>query len=203
MTKTNIVERPENTLSPEYAKVKHNIKKWREDHKEYVTEYNREYQRKLRQDPVKYEEMRMRISLRSYLRGSWKVSYKMQSFLGMTRNQLAQKYAMTEAEFSKYISQNECDHIIPASWFNDQKNIHLKPYMYRHYNLQIVPKHSNRTKHSWVDEEDIRVKLVKARMELDHENATNDYSKDKMLKIKALAKKAINLENEIYRKYKK
>jgi hypothetical protein len=101
MTNNNIVERPESTLSPEYAKAKHTIKKWRAENKDYVVEYNREYQRKLRQDPVKYEEMRMRISLRSYLRGSWKVSYKMQSFLGMTRNQLAQKYAMTEAEFSE------------------------------------------------------------------------------------------------------
>lgn len=200
--KTNNVERPTGTYTEEYNKKRTNILKWRKNNPEYVTTYNREYQRKLRQDPVKYEELKMRVNARSYLQGDWGVSYKASSSLGMTRAQLAQKYNMTEDEFISMVNKNELDHIVSASWFNNDKNIHLKPYMYRHYNLQFLPKKINRSKHKYVDESDIRVQFVITQLELDYYNGMNYYDKDCMSKIAELSSKAVRLKTKIDKMYK-
>lgn len=202
MTKQNIVERPDGTYTTEYAKARHSILKWRHDNKEHIAEYNREYQRKLRKDPVKYHELTMRIATSAYLRGKWKNSYKVTSALGMDRAQLAAKNNMTEQEFSEMLKTHELDHIVSASWFNTPKTIHLKPYMYRHYNLQFLPKESNRSKHNYVDEKDPRVQLVITQLELEYYNSINYYDKDSISKINELSNKAIKLKTLIRKKYK-
>ncbi len=191
---TDTIERPEGTYSQEYLKQKTKILKWRADNKEWVTNYNREYQRKLRQDPVKYQEMRMRVELRAYLVGKWKQSYKIVSALGLTRLQFAQKYNTDEAGLKELLKTYEVDHILPATWFHDVKNAHLKPYQYRHENIQLVKKLANRSKHSWTDSDDPRVKLVKTKLELYHANASNDYSKNKIAEVERLSAEAYKLE---------
>ena len=202
MTKSNIVERPEGTYSKSYIRNKSGILKWQENNPEYITEYNREYQRKLRKDPVRYEEQKMRVNTRAYLNGRWKTSYKASSALGMTRQQLADKYDMTEDEFKIMVDTHELDHIISARWFDDEKNKHLKPYMYRHYNLQFLRKKSNRNKHKYVDDNDIRVQLVVAQLELDYCNSKNQYDTEGMAMIAYLSNKAIKLRTKIRKMYK-
>ncbi len=196
-----IIERPEGTLSESYLKYRKYIKMWRANNKEYVRNYNCQYQKKLRQDPIKFEELKMRIGLRAYLTGRWKVSYKFQSNIGMNRQELAKKYNMTEDEFILFVKSHECDHIIPASWFNNPDRTHLKPFMYRHYNLQIVPKRSNRMKHSWLDEEDCRVKLVLTLLKLDYESSKNKYDAQSSIIIKKLAREANNLKTKVKKLY--
>lgn len=202
MTNQNTIERPTGTYSENYIKQKKAIMIWREKNPEYVTKYNREYQRKLRKDPIKYEELRMRINCRSYLHGRWNVSYKASSALGMTRQQLADKYKMTEQEFKDMVKTHELDHIVSNTWFNDPDNIHLKPYMYRHYNLQFIPKSSNRSKHSYVDTDDLRVQLVVAQLELDYHSSKNQFDKQSLSKIDFYSKKAKALKTKIKNMYK-
>jgi hypothetical protein len=200
MTKNIIpdeIERPLASFSPNYLSQKKKILKWRADNKEYVTTYNREYQRKLRQDPVKYQEMRMRVELRAYLVGKWKRSYKIVSALGLDRIQFAQKYNTDEAGLKELLKTVEIDHIIPATWFHDAKNTHLKPFQYRHYNMQLVQKKSNRSKHSWIDENDPRVKYVITKMELDYANSNNSYNKASIARIEELSAEAYRLEKII------
>lgn len=198
---TNIIpdeiERPLTSFSPNYLSQKKKILKWRADNKEYVTNYNMEYQRKLRQDPVKYQEMRMRVELRAYLVGKWKRSYKIESALGLTRTQFANKYNTDDAGLKELLRTVEIDHIMPATWFHDPKNAHLKPYQYRHYNMQLVQKKSNRSKHSWIDETDPRVKYVICKMELDHANSNNSYNKASIARIETLSAEAYRLEKII------
>jgi hypothetical protein len=195
------VTRPEGTYTPEYAKCRKSILRWRQDNKEHIAEYNREYQRKLRKDPVKYQELCMRVSTSAYLRGKWKNSFKVVSALGMDRKQLASKFNMTEEEFKNTLKTHELDHIISASWFNTPKTIHLKPFMYRHYNLQLLPKGSNRTKHNYVDENDVRVQLVITQLELEHANSLNFYDKESIDKINYLSNKAVKLRTQVRKKY--
>jgi hypothetical protein len=202
MTNQNTIERPAGTYSENYIKQKKAIMNWREKNPEYVTKYNREYQRKLRKDPIKYEELRMRINCRSYLYGRWKTSYKASSALGMTREEMARKYNMTVEEFKNMVISHELDHIVSNSWFNDIDNIHLKPYMYRHYNLQFIPKSTNRKKHKYVDETDLRVQLVIAQLELDYHNSKNMYDKKSLSKIDLYSKKAKALKTKIKNMYK-
>lgn len=202
MTKSNIVERPTGTYSQNYSRYKGAILQWRQDNPEYVTEYNREYQRKLRKDPVKYEELKMRINTRSYLQNKWKTSYKASSAIGMTRSEMANKYKMTEPEFIDMVAAHEIDHIVSNTWFNIEKNKHLKPFMYRHYNLQFIPKKSNRTKHSYIDENDLRVQFVIAQLELDFYNSITVYDKKSMAMIQHLSKKASKLRTKLNKIYK-
>lgn len=202
MTNQNTIERPSGTYSPEYIKNKKGILKWRNKNPEYVTKYNREYQRKLRQNPVKYEELKMRITTRKYLQGAWNVSYKASSALGMTRQQLAAKYDMTEQQFKDMVKTRELDHILCSSWFDNEGNKHLKPFMYRHYNLQFVKMTSNRSKHNYVDTEDLRVQLVIVQLELEYYNSTNQYDKESISMIESLSNKAIKLRTKIKKMYK-
>lgn len=199
MTTTNkstVVERPEGTFSKNYLTYKTYIKRWRDQNKEYVRKYNRDYQRKLRKDPVKYQETYMRISLRKYLLGDFKHSYKFVTCLGMSREELINKLNMTADQFSEMMVTHEIDHIIPSKWFNDPKNIHLKPYAYRHYNMQFVPKKSNRSKHCWIDENDPRIQYVMTRMKLDYMNSQNNCEKTFVSEIARLSKEA----NRLYKK---
>lgn len=188
------IERPLTSFSPYYLSQKKSIIQWRKDNKEWVTNYNREYQRKLRQDPVKYQEMKMRVELRAYLVGKWKRSYKVESALGLTRAQFANKYNTDELGLKELLKTVEIDHIMPATWFHDAKHAHLKPYQYRHYNMQLVPRGSNRSKHSWVDETDPRVKYVICKMELDNANSNNTYNKASVARIEELSAEAYKLE---------
>lgn len=200
-TKIESVYRPESTLSKKYVYYKEYIKQWQANNREYVRKYNREYQRKLRNDPVKYEEMRMRLDLRKYLSGDWKQSYKMTSSLGITREQFAARYDIDPNNMKQFLKGKEIDHIISTSWFNKPENIHLKPFCYRHYNVQVVDKTNNRKKHKWVDETDIRVELVKSMLELDYLSSKNDYSIDIMKKIRKLSKHIRTLEKKIIKIY--
>jgi len=202
MTNQNTIERPTGTYSPEYTKNRKGILKWRKNNPEYVTKYNREYQRKLRKDPVKYEELKMRINTRKYLQGAWNVSYKASSALGMTRQQLADKYEMTEQEFKDMVKTHELDHILCSSWFDNEDNKHLKPFMYRHYNLQFVERKCNRTKHNYVDTDDLRVQLVIVQLELEYYNSINQYDKTSISMIESLSNKAIKLRTKIKKMYK-
>lgn len=202
MTNQNTIERPSGTYSPEYQKNKNGILKWRKNNPDYVTKYNREYQRKLRQNPVKYEELKMRITTRKYLQGAWNVSYKASSALGMTRQQLAAKYDMTEQEFKDMVKTHELDHILCSSWFDNEENNHLKPFMYRHYNLQFVERKCNRSKHNYVDTEDLRVQLVIVQLELEYYNSINQYDKESINMIESLSNKAIKLRTKIKKIYK-
>ena len=202
MTNQNTIERPAGTYSPEYIKNKKGILKWRNKNPEYVTKYNREYQRKLRQNPVKYEELKMRITTRKYLQGEWNVSYKASSALGMTRQQLAAKYDMTEQQFKDMVKTHELDHILCASWFDNEGNKHLKPFMYRNYNLQFVERKCNRSKHNYVDTDDLRVQLVIVQLELEYYNSINQYDKESISMIESLSNKAIKLRTKIKKMYK-
>ena len=202
MTNSNIIERPTGTYSQNYARYKGAILQWRQDNPEYITEYNRQYQRNLRKDPVKYEELKMRINTRSYLQNKWKTSYKASSAIGMTRSEMANKYKMTEPEFIAMVATHEIDHIVSNSWFNIEKNKHLKPFMYRHYNLQFIPKKSNRTKHNYIDENDLRVQLVITQLELDFYNSTTMYDKKSMAMIQYLSNKASKLRTKVNKIYK-
>lgn len=195
------IERPEGTLDKEYARCKKNIMRWRKNNKEYIKEYNREYQRKLRSDPVKYQEISMRIATGSYLRGTWKNSYKVTSAMGMSRQQVASKHNMTENELINMLKTHEIDHIIPASWFNHSENIHLKPFQWRHYNIQFVKKQTNRTKHNYVDENDIRIKLVITLLKLDYHQSKNQYEKADVKMINQLADEANRLQTKIKNTY--
>lgn len=194
---TSIVERPEGTLSASYIRSKNSIKRWRENNKEYLRKYNREYQRQLRKDPVKCQETYMRIHLRKYLTGGYINSYKIITSLGMTREELLQKLNITRQQFLDMLETHEVDHIIPYKWFNDPKNIHLKPYAYRHYNMQFVPKKSNRSKHCWIDEEDSRIQYVITRMKLDYMNTLDRCDKEFLTENSMLSKKAHRLYKEI------
>lgn len=199
MTTTNksiVVERPEGTFSKNYLIYKAYIKRWRDENKEYVRKYNRDYQRKLRKDPVKYQETYMRIGLRKYLLGDFKHSYKFITCLGMSREELVNKLNMTSDQFAEMMVTHEIDHIIPSKWFSDPKNIHLKPYAYRHYNMQFVPKKSNRSKHCWIDETDPRIQYVMTRMKLDYMNSQNNCEKTFVSEIARLSKEA----NRLYKK---
>ena len=202
MTNQNTIERPIGTYSQEYIKNRKGILKWRKNNPDYVTKYNREYQRKLRKDPVKYEELKMRINTRKYLQGAWKTSYKASSALGMTREEMAVKYNMTAQQFKDMLATHELDHIVSNTWFNDTNNVHLKPFMYRHYNLQFIPKSSNRTKHNYVDETDLRVQLVIAQLEVDFHSSKNQYNKESVKNIEYHAKKASKLQTKIKNMYK-
>lgn len=202
MTNQNIIERPTGTYSIEYQKNRKGILKWRKNNPEYVTKYNREYQRKLRKDPVKYEELKMRINTRKYLQGTWKTSYKVSSALGMTREEMTVKYNMTAQQFNDMLATHELDHILCNTWFNTPANAYLKPFMYRHYNLQFIPKSSNRTKHNYVDDTDLRVQLVIAKLEVDYHSSKNQYNKESMKNIEYHAKKASKLQTKIKNLYK-
>jgi hypothetical protein len=201
MTNQNIIERPTGTYSPEYIRNRNGILKWRKNNPEYVTKYNREYQRNLRKDPVKYEELKMRVVTRKYLQGAWNVSYKASSALGMTRQQLAAKYDMTEQQFKDMVVTNELDHILCSSWFDNEDNKHLKPFMYRHYNLQFVERKCNRTKHNYVDTDDLRIQLVIVQLELEYYNSINQYDKQSISMIESLSNKAIKLRTKIKKMY--
>ena len=201
-TLKSIVERPEGTYSIAYYKSKDRINAWRSNNKEYITKYNREYQRKLRKDPVKYNELKMRIMMRRYLGSELKNSFKTSSAIGMTREQLALSYDMTEKQFVEMLKTHEIDHIVSASWFNDPKNIHLKPFMYRYYNLQFIPEKTNRNKHKFVDMNDLRVQLVIAMLELDYHNSINKYNAESFYIIQKLSKKAKLLQTKIGKIYK-
>lgn len=202
MTNQNIIERPAGTYSPEYQKNRKGILKWRKNNPDYVTKYNREYQRKLRKDPVKYEELKMRINTRKYLQGAWKTSYKASSALGMNREEMAAKYNMTAQQFKDMLATHELDHIVSNSWFNHKNNIHLKPFMNRHYNLQFIPKSSNRTKHNYVDDTDLRVQLVIAKLEVDFHSSKNIYNKESICNIEYYSKKASKLQTKIKNMYR-
>jgi hypothetical protein len=201
-TQKSIVKRPEDTYSASYKMCKNSIIEWRINNKEYVTQYNREYQRKLRQDPIKYNELKMRVMISRYLRGQSKNSFKVSSAMGMTREQLATNNNMTEAELINLLKTHEIDHIVSASWFNDSKNIHLKPYMYRAYNLQIVERKTNRNKHNFIDLTDLRVQLVITQLELDYENSVNKYTSESFDVIAELARKAKTLQTKVQNKFK-
>jgi hypothetical protein len=201
MTNQNIIERPTGTYSPEYIRNRKGILKWRKNNPEYVTKYNREYQRNLRKDPVKYEELKMRVTTRRYLQGAWNVSYKASSALGMTRQQLADKYDMTEQQFKDMVVTHELDHILCSSWFDNEDNKHLKPFMYRHYNLQFVERKCNRTKHNYVDTNDLRIQLVIVQLELEYYNSINQYDKQSISMIESLSNKAIKLRTKIKKMY--
>lgn len=199
---TNKVERPEGTLSDSYKRYAPYIKQWRSNNKDYVKQYNREYQRKMRKDPIKYGEARMRIALRAYLLGQWKYSAMVVSSLGMTKEQFFVNMNTTEEEFKKLLKTHEIDHIVPASWFNKPENKHLKPFAYKYYNIQIVEKKSNRNKHCWIDENEIRTKCVINRMKLDYMYMNTDYSEDSAKKMKALSLEINHLLRQI-KKHKK
>ena len=201
MTNQNIIERPTGTYSPEYIRNRKGILKWRKNNPEYVTKYNREYQRNLRKDPVKYEELKIRVTTRRYLQGAWNVSYKASSALGMTRQQLADKYDMTEQQFKDMVVTHELDHILCSSWFDNEDNKHLKPFMYRHYNLQFVERKCNRTKHNYVDTNDLRIQLVIVQLELEYYNSINQYDKQSISMIESLSNKAIKLRTKIKKMY--
>lgn len=201
MTTSNIIERSEDTLSKSYLKCRKNILRWRANNKEHLAKYNREYQRKLRADPVRMQELTMRVNTRAYLGGLWKNSYKVISAIGMDRAQLAAKHNMNEEQLKEMLKTHEIDHIVSTSWFNKPDHKHLKPYMYRHYNIQFVPKSTNRTKHSYVDENDPRIQLVITQLELDYQNSKNQYTKSDMEKVAVLANKASKLRTKIKNKY--
>jgi hypothetical protein len=196
------ITRPEDSYAQSYIDHKTYILKWRKNNKEKLKQYNREYQRRLRQDPTKYLELTMRINTRAYLFGKWKTCYKVVSAIGMTREQLASKHNMTEEQLIELLKTHEIDHIISASWFNNDVNKHLKPYMYRHYNIQFIPRGTNRKKHKYVDENDIRVQLVKTLLEMDYYHSQNIYDSEIMKKITSLARKANTLKNRIKKMYK-
>ena len=203
MTTATNIERPESTLSTSYKTHKGYIKEWQKNNKEYIKSYNRDYQRKLRSDPVKFEEIKMRVALRSYLLNRWRHSYKVVSNLGITREQLLATMNMNQKQFNEMMKTHEIDHILSTSWFNKPENKHLKPMAYRHYNIQIVPKKTNRCKHSWVDENDIRFMYVKTRMELDLLSMQNDYSADTVDKISKLSSDVNKLYKKVIKKYGK
>jgi hypothetical protein len=100
------------------------------------------------------------------------------------------------------ISTHELDHIISARWFDNEKNKHLKPFMYRHYNIQFVPKKCNRTKHKYVDENDLRVQYVITQLELEFYNSINQYDKENVSIIDCLSNKAMKLRTKINNMYK-
>ena len=183
-------------------KYKDYIYDWRNNNKQYVTDYNRMYQRKLRKDPVKYNELRMRILIRTYLSGKIKNSFKTISAIGMTREQIAADNGMSVDQFIEMLKTHEIDHIISSHWFNKPENIHLKPYMYKHYNLQFIKREKNRHKHKFVDETDLRVRLVLTQLELDYHNSNNKYSEESFEKITKLSKLAKTLQLKVRRKYK-
>lgn len=202
MTTKTIIERPEGTHSKSYTRYKSYIIDWRKKNKEYVVEYNKLYQRKLRKDPVKYNELRMRIIIRNYLTGRSKNSFKSISAIGMTRSEIAAYNGMTEAQLMQHIKNCEIDHIISSNWFNNEKNIHLKPFMYKYYNLQFVERLTNRQKHKFVDENDIRVQLVLTRLQLDYYSSINKYNEESYEKIASLSKLAKSLQRRVQNKYK-
>ncbi len=164
------IERPESTLNKRYLRERESMLQWRTDNKEWVKNYNREYQRKLRKDPQKMADLNDRTSLRCYLRGFIKKSYKIETKLGLNRDQLCQREGCKDnEEFKIFIKNHEIDHILPGTWFLKEENKHLNPFRCRGYNIQFVPRFANRRKHNWVDETDPRVMLVIAKMQMEHE----------------------------------
>jgi hypothetical protein len=180
---TYTIERPEHTLSERYRNSKAGIYLWRSKNKERVKEYNREYQRKRRADPVMYAEIRNRTELRAYLTGRWVTSYKTITQLGATREQIAHKVGLTEKELINSLKTHEIDHILSKKWFDDKAHEHLRPFMYRHYNLQFVPKEKNRSKHCWVDESDPRVQKVIALLELEYTLSQDKFDSKQVRKL--------------------
>lgn len=196
------VTRPLGTYSAKYLKNIKNIKAYREANYEAYKTYNREYQRKLRQDPERLAEISMRGSFRDYITGAWKSSFKFESLLGMTRQQLMNREGCKDmAEWKAFLDNNEADHIIPISWFRKDENKHLKVYHWRHYNLQFVSRGVNRTKHSYVDETDIRIKWIAAKMQMDYLTATGKFDKAHLKEVEMLGRSIIQLEKQIKIKF--
>jgi hypothetical protein len=202
MKKQNKIQRPKNTNSKRYVEMKSYILKWRQDNEEYVRTYNREYQRELRKDPIKYEELQMRVRLRQYLTAYTKNSYKIASSLGMTRSQMAEKHGMTEPKFIEMVKTNHIDHIISNRWFDKMEMSHLKPFVYRHYNIQFVTSRENQQKHSFVDLDDIRIQSIILQMKMDYAVSKHDYSKQSCEEIEKLSSEFRKMQTVIKHKYK-
>ena len=198
----NTVARPANTYSANYLKNKEGIYAYRAKNKEKIKAYNREYQRKLRADPAKNQMICDRLELRQYLCGRWIVSYKAISKLGMTREQIANKVGLDEAGFKKMLRTHQIDHIISATFFLKEEYAHLRPYCYRHYNLQFVKKKHNQTKLNYVDLEDKRIQYILTLMELEHSFAQNLFDETSNKRRDYLQNKALTLDRAIRRENK-
>ena len=201
-TKNNYITRPEGTLSKAYAKHKDRIVAWNKAHVEELRVYNREYQRKLRANPDRMEEIRDRAGWRNYINGVWRNAYKFDSKVGMSVEQLmAREGCATREEWKEFLKTHESDHIISAKWFREPKNAYLKPFAFRHYNIQFIPRGLNRSKHSWIDESDPRIQLIIARMKMDYTMNICANSPENIERIEKLSREIGRYKKAIKKKF--
>jgi|GEM_PF-7085909 len=166
-TQTADLDRPVESYSQKYLQYRPQILAYRKKNKKKLRVYMREYMRVYRNTKSNSEAMKIKTSIRYYLKKPSHNSYLALNALGIPKIDWAHRLGFdTLEDFYEYVRPLEMDHIISVDYIA-KNHPRLLPYVHRWYNIDFITSTANKIKGRYVDVDAKRVKLIILKMKLE------------------------------------